>query len=104
MLASVLKSRRAVEVSVFVVRAFIQMRRMLGDQRRLTLKLAELESKLATHDRSFRVVFATTKQLMQPPEPKRKRIGSITDDNKPGQAGSDSNSIARDRPRRRTHR
>jgi len=61
MLASVLKSRRAVEVSVSVVRAFIRMRRMLTDQRRLALKLAELERTLAAHDKNFQVVFAAIK-------------------------------------------
>jgi hypothetical protein len=100
MLACVLKSRRAVEVSVFVVRAFIRMRRMLTDQRQLALKLAELEGKLATHDKNFQMVFAAIKQLMQPPEPKKKRIGFITDDGRSGQAGSGSDFIARDRPRR----
>jgi hypothetical protein len=50
------------------------------------------------------VVFATIKQLMQPPVPKRKRIGFVTDDDKPGQTGSGSGFIARDRPRRRTRR
>jgi hypothetical protein len=101
MLASVLKSKRAVEVSVFVVRAFIRMRRMLADQRRFALKLAELESRLAVHDKNFQAVFAAIKQLMQPPEPKKKRIGFITDDDKPGQTGSGSDFIARDRPARR---
>jgi len=104
MLASVLRSKRAVDVSVFVVRAFIRMRRMLADQRQLAIKLAELERKLATHDRSFQVVFATIKQLMQPPEPKKKRIGFITDDGRSSQSGSGSDFIARDRPRRRTRR
>jgi len=71
MLAAVLRSRRAVEVSVFVVRAFIRMRRMLADQRQLALRLAELERKLAVHDKSLRAVFAALRQLMQPPAPKR---------------------------------
>ena len=91
MLASVLKSKRAMEVSVFVVRAFIRMRRMLTDQRRFATKLAELESKLATHDKNFRIVFAAIKQLMLPPEPKKKRIGFAT--------GPDDNIVAHDRPR-----
>jgi len=39
-----------------------------------------------------------------PPEPKKKRIGFVTDDDKPGQTGSGSDFIARDRPRRRTRR
>jgi hypothetical protein len=46
------------------------------------------------------VVFAAIKQLMLPPEPKKKRIGFVTDDDKPGQTGSSSDFIARDRPRR----
>ena len=96
MLASVLKSKRAMEVSVFVVRAFIRMRRMLGDQRRLALKLAELEHTLAAHDKNFQVVFAAIKQLMQPPEPKKKRIGFATN--------PDDNIIAHDRPARRNRR
>jgi len=101
MLASVLRSKRAVDVSVFVVRAFIRMRRMLADQRQLAIKLAELERKLATHDRNFQVVFATIKQLMLPPAPRKKRIGFITDDDKPGHTGSGSDFVARDRRRRR---
>jgi hypothetical protein len=96
MLASVLKSKRAMEVSVFVVRAFIRMRRMLGDQRRLALKLAELEHTLTAHDKNFQVVFAAIKQLMQPPEPKKKRIGFATN--------PDDNIIAHDRPARRNRR
>jgi hypothetical protein len=79
MLAAVLKSRRAVEVSVFVVKAFIRMRRMLTDQRQFALKLAEIESKLAAHDESIKVVFDAIRKLMQKPkpepEPPRRRIG-----------------------------
>ena len=69
MLASVLKSQRAVEVSVFVVRAFMHMRRMLADQRRFALKLDEIENKLAAHDQNFRVVFDAIRKLMEKPKP-----------------------------------
>jgi hypothetical protein len=69
MLAAVLKSRRAVEVSVFVVKAFIRMHRMLADQRQFALKLAEIESKLAAHDQSISVVFDAIRRLMQKPKP-----------------------------------
>jgi hypothetical protein len=69
MLAAVLKSKRAVEVSVFVVKAFIRMRRMLADQRQSALRLAEIESKLAAHDQSIRVVFDAIRKLMQKPKP-----------------------------------
>jgi hypothetical protein len=79
MLASVLKSKRAVEVSVFVVKAFIRMRRMLTEQRQLALKLAELESKLGIHDENFKVVFNAIRQLMQKPKPEpetpKRKIG-----------------------------
>jgi hypothetical protein len=92
MAATILNSPRAVEVSVFVVRAFVRLSRVAADQRQLAIKLAELERKLAVHDRSFQVVFATIKQLMQPPEPKKKRIGFATD--------PDDNIIAHDRPAR----
>ena len=69
MVATVLNSQRAVEISVFVVRAFIRMRRMLADQRRFAFKLAELESKLGVHDENFKVVFTAIRQLMQKPKP-----------------------------------
>ena len=79
MLAAVLKSKRAVEVSVFVVKAFIRMHRMLTDQRKFALKLAEIEGKLAEHDRSIKVVFDAIRQLMQKPKPEpeapKRKIG-----------------------------
>jgi hypothetical protein len=97
MLAAVLKSQRAVKVSVFVVEAFVRMRRMLADQRQFALKLDELETKLAAHDKNFRVVFEALRRLMQPPEPhpRKRRIGFGPDDNR---TGSLSDFIARDRP------
>ena len=79
MLAAVLKSKRAVEVSVFVVKAFIRMRRMLAEQRQFALKLAEIESKLAAHDQSIKVVFDAIRKLMEKPkpypEPPKQKIG-----------------------------
>ena len=104
MAASVLNSDRAVEVSVFVVRAFVRMSRMLASHRQLALKLAELEARVSTHDRSIQSLLAAIRSLITPPEPKKKRIGFVTDDDKPGQTGSGSDFIARDRPRRRTRR
>jgi hypothetical protein len=79
MVATILKTQRAIEVSVFVVRAFIRMRRMLGGQRQFALKLAELEDRLATHDENFKIVFDALRKLMQrpnpEPEPERRKIG-----------------------------
>ena len=98
MAATILNSPRAVEVSVFVVRAFVRLSRVAADQRRFALKLAEIEAKLSAHDQSLKAVFDAIRNLMQPPEPKKKRIGFVTDDDKPGQTGSGSDFIARDRP------
>ncbi len=75
MLAAVLNSERAVEVSVFVVKAFVRMRAMLADRRQFALKLAELESRLATHDRRFTEVFAALKALMRPPGKPKGKLG-----------------------------
>ncbi len=103
MLAAVLKTERAVEVSVFVVQAFVRMRKMLLDQRQLALKLAELEAKLASHDKSFQIVFDALRRLMQPtePQPKKRRIGFGPDDNR---TGASSDFIARDRPAKHRNR
>ncbi len=77
MLASVLNSRRAIEVSVYVVRAFVRLRQMLASHRELAEKLAELEQKVQSHDEHIRSLFEAIRQLMAPPEPKRRRIGFL---------------------------
>lgn len=66
MLAAVLKSKRAVEVSVFVVKAFIHMRRMLADQRQFALKLAELEGELVSHDKQIQAILQGNQPTHQP--------------------------------------
>jgi hypothetical protein len=85
MAANVLNSQRAIQMSVFVVRAFISMRRMLVDQRDLARKLAELERKLTTrlnvHETAITEVLQQIMRLINPPEepepepPSRKKIG-----------------------------
>ena len=75
MLASVLNSRRAVEVSVFVVRAFVRLREMLSSHRELAKKVSELERKSKGHDEQIRSLVAAIRQLMTPDEKKTKRIG-----------------------------
>jgi hypothetical protein len=77
MAATVLNSPRAVEVSVFVVRAFVKLRQLVLSHKELAAKLAELERKVAGHDDSIRQLVAAIRQLMAPPpdvQPKR-RIG-----------------------------
>ena len=75
MLASVLKSGRAVEASIYVVRAFVKLREMLTRHRNLAEKLVALERQLARHDAHIGSLFEAIQQLMAPPEPPRRRIG-----------------------------
>ena len=75
MVASVLNTKRAVQVSVFVVRAFVKLREMLSTHKELAHKLAVLERKLQNHDESIRSLVVAIRQLMTSPEPKRRPIG-----------------------------
>ncbi len=70
MAASVLNTPRAVEMSVFVVRTFVRLRQMLASNVELARKLAALEKK---YDTQFQVVFDAIRELMTPPESKKKR-------------------------------
>jgi len=72
MAANVLNSRRAVQASVQVVRAFVRLRQMLASSAELASKLSELERK---YDAQFKVVFDAIRQLMTPPVSPRKQIG-----------------------------
>jgi len=78
MAATVLNSTRAIEVSVYVVRAFVRMRDVLASHRELGKRLDELERKVGTHDRAIGQILAAIRQLTAPPEaPKRRRIGFL---------------------------
>src|SRR5207342_744516 len=71
MAANILKSQRAVQMSIFVVRAFVKMRQTMSTTRALMEKLKELEKKLThrldTHERTIVYVLAELKKLMEPP-------------------------------------
>jgi hypothetical protein len=75
MAATVLNSERAVQMSVFVVRAFVRLREMLATNRRLAGKIDELENRLCSHDSSILRLFTAIKQLMIPKKKRRVRIG-----------------------------
>ncbi|MFH0799156.1 MAG: ORF6N domain-containing protein [Pseudomonadota bacterium] len=75
MLASVLNTPRAIEVSVLVVRAFVKLREILSTHKELVYKLNELERNIATHDKAIQSLFAAIRQLMKPPESTQRRIG-----------------------------
>jgi hypothetical protein len=87
MAATVLKSERAVQMSVFVVRAFVRLREMLATNRRLAGKIDELETRLDSHDSAIVGMFTTIKDLMAP---KRKRGPRIGFQLPPGSATSQS--------------
>ena len=70
MLSSVLHSGRAIHVNIEIMRAFVQLRQMLASNVGLARKLAALEKK---YDAQFKVVFDAIRELMTPPEPKKKR-------------------------------
>jgi ORF6N domain len=72
MLSSVLRSARAVEVNVAIMRTFVQLRRLMDSNRDLARKIESLEKK---YDEQFSAVFAAIKELISQPEPPRRRIG-----------------------------
>jgi hypothetical protein len=72
MLSSVLRSPRAVEVNIAIMRTFVQLRRLMESNRDLAQKIDALEKK---YDEQFAVVFAAIKELIAPPAPVRKQIG-----------------------------
>lgn len=67
MLSSVLKSSRAAEVNVAIMRAFVRLRRLLVDHAELAGRVAELERGFASHDERIAAVFEAIRQLLQPP-------------------------------------
>ena len=88
MAANILRSPKAIQMSVFVVRAFIRMRQMLIEQRDLARKLAELEKELTArldvHETAITEMMRQIRQLMTPPEPEpgppKKRIGFLLEE------------------------
>lgn len=75
MAASVLNSPRAIEMSVFVVRAFVRLREILLSYKELGKKISELENKVGDHDASINTIIFAIKQLMPVPLKPSKKIG-----------------------------
>lgn len=74
MLSSVLNSKSAVQVNIAIMRVFVKLREMIASNKELAKRLDKLEKK---YDVQFKVVFDAIRELMTPPEPKRKRIGFL---------------------------
>lgn len=75
MLSSVLRSKRAIQMNIAIMRAFVQLRAMIASNKGLARRLNELEKK---YDGQFHVVFKAIRQLMESPTPKPRRIGFKT--------------------------
>src|ERR1700722_7600960 len=75
MAATVLNSKRAIEMSIFVVRAFARMREMLTANQQIRFKLAELEQRLEGHDADIQGLVEAIHDLMAPPSGNSRRIG-----------------------------
>jgi hypothetical protein len=72
MVSSVLRSKRAVQVNIAIMRAFVQLREMVASHKDLARKLEDLEKK---YDTQFKIVFDAIRELMVPPESQKKKIG-----------------------------
>ena len=77
MLSSVLKSDRAIDVNIAIMRAFVKMREILVANKEFSEKLKIMEEQLAEHDEQFRVVFEAIKQLLSEEEKPKQRIGFL---------------------------
>ena len=75
MLSSVLRSDRAVQVNVAIMRAFVSLRRLLSTSDTLARKFAELERKLEGHDEAIKTLFAAIRELMAPPVKPKRELG-----------------------------
>ncbi len=103
MAASVLNSPRAVEVSVFVVRAFVKLRQLVLAHKELAGKLDQLERKVGSHDEAIKQLVAAMRQLMAPPDPPKREMGfhTIRDSAKKQSEPSQSNTSVNPPKRRR---
>jgi hypothetical protein len=77
MLSSVLRSKRAIQVNIEIMRAFVRLRQFLSTHKELDHKLAELERRIGSHDEQIQAIFEAIRQLMTPPEPKKRKIGFL---------------------------
>ena len=75
MLSSILNSPRAIAVNVEIIRAFVKLRRIISEHKELEQQLSEIQRRVGGHDQQFKVVFEAIRQLMLPPEVKKRKIG-----------------------------
>ena len=81
--ATILNSPRATEVSVHVVRAFIELRKLVAGNKELASKMKRLERKVDSHDQAITGLNDSMRELLAPPEPKKRPIGFVFPDEMP---------------------
>lgn len=77
MAANVLRSKRAVTASIYIVRAFVQLKKFVATHKELAHKIYELEQQVGTHDKAIVSLFDAIRKMMTAPEPKERKIGFI---------------------------
>lgn len=75
MLSSVLNSDIAIEVNIRIIRIFTKLREMVSTHKDILLKLEQLERKVTAHDEDIKMIFNALKQLLNPPQEPRRKIG-----------------------------
>jgi hypothetical protein len=75
MLSSVLRTKRAAQVNISIMRTFVRVRTLLASDKDLAVKLAELERKYETHDKQIKAVFDAIRELMREPEKPKREFG-----------------------------
>lgn len=76
MAANMLNSKTAIEMSIFLVRAFVKLRETISQHKELARKINQLEHKLTDHDGQIQILIQAIRQLINPdPPPKKRRIG-----------------------------
>lgn len=75
MLSSVLNSKQAIQVNIRIIQLFTKMRNVLSTHKDILLKIEQLERKTNKNDADIQLIFEALKQLLNPPNPPRKKIG-----------------------------
>jgi len=75
MLSSILRSERAIQVNIAIMRAFVQLRKFLETHKELALKIEELERTLGVHDENIQLIFETIRQLIEKKKEPREPVG-----------------------------
>lgn len=79
MLSGILRSKKAILVNIAIMRAFVKLRQIILNNKKLAYKLEQLERKIEKHDTEIHTIFEAIRQLMTPTEKPKRRIGFHSD-------------------------